>query len=77
VRLQNNKFSPSDSISQVIVELQNILDADRNEKNRDADSELDSYVLQVDAVNVGNIALNQLVIFYQEEFSKNSRHEQL
>ena len=77
VRLQNNKFSPNDSISQVIVELQNILDADRNEKNRDADSELDAYVLQVDAVNLGNIALNQLVIFYQEEFSKNSRHEQL
>jgi Ran GTPase-activating protein (RanGAP) involved in mRNA processing and transport len=80
VRLQNNKFSMSDRIGREIVILQKALDADHSKKNGDAGesySELGPYVLQVDGINVGQMALHELVIFYQNAFSKNASAERL
>lgn len=77
VRLQNNKFSMTEKIGRGIVELQKALDTDHRKINGDAYSELGPYVLQVDGVNMGQMALHELVNFYQEVFSKNAAAERL
>lgn len=77
VRLQNNKFSMSDRIGRGIVELQKALDAVHSKKNGDAYPELSPYVLQVDGINVGQMALHELVNFYKDAFSKSAGAERL
>lgn len=77
VRLQKNNFMMNDTISQAIIELQNVLDADCKPKNDDPFSEMGVYVVQVDDVDLAHTALNQLIIFYQEIFAKNAIAESL
>lgn len=77
VRLQKNNFMMNETISQAIIELQNVLDADCKPKNDDPFSEMGVYVVQVDDVDLAHTALNQLIIFYQEMFAKNAIAESL